>query len=539
MIKVFLAENELSVRDVVKETIDRENEEYEFVGEAADGEEAYKKILKEKPDILITDIELPVKDGFELCRLVKPSLPGMKIIILSEDERFETVRRAIGLGVSDYLKKPFSPKNLLVSLHRVTKKILSERKEKKSQSGHEKARSEEESLRKIGFLNDMLYSLITKDEADSRARELGLTFGKGSYHFLIFRIRKHLEEYNNESRSDEIGDRIRFCTESIFQDGVTYFRNGVDSWILLLRADTDEKCMEKILTLKSSLEKMMSKYPDTDFFGGVGSGTDTIDGLREAFESAEKAFSRRFIEDPCQIIIEETAREIQDKTFSTDNLDKLEYSRVLIERFLVKGTMDDLESFLDFYFQEIPEDNFQSFLMRQYLAVDVFVAINTFYKKNGIERKAEHYVDIFAERIRNVHTAQDMRKVLHKILSDTLARRDEMRGSKYAHAIDWAERYVNLHYMSEDISLNSVADYVNMNPSYFSSVFRKEKGITFVEYLTRVRLERAKELLLCSSLKISEIAYKVGYNDPQYFSHLFKKYNQCSPKDYRQNNRKN
>ena len=103
--------------------------------------------------------------------------------------------------------------------------------------------------------------------------------------------------------------------------------------------------------------------------------------------------------------------------------------------------------------------------------------------------------------------------------------------------IDWAERYVETNYMFEDISLNSVAEYVNMNPSYFSSVFRKEKGITFVEYLTRVRLERAKELLRCSSLKISEIAYKVGYNDPQYFSHLFKKYNQCSPKDYRQQNK--
>ena len=191
----------------------------------------------------------------------------------------------------------------------------------------------------------------------------------------------------------------------------------------------------------------------------------------------------------------------------------------------------------DFYFGEIPEDNFQSLLMRQYLAVDIFIAINTFYKKNGIERKSENYAEVFAEKIQNVHTVEDMRKVLQKVLSDTLARRDEISGSKYAHVIDWAERYVNTHYMSEDISLNSVAEYVNMNPSYFSSVFRKEKGITFVEYLTRVRLERAKELLLCSSLKISEIAYKVGYNDPQYFSHLFKKYNQCSPKDYRQQNK--
>lgn len=92
---------------------------------------------------------------------------------------------------------------------------------------------------------------------------------------------------------------------------------------------------------------------------------------------------------------------------------------------------------------------------------------------------------------------------------------------------------ISEHYMSEEISLNSVADSVGMSPSYFSSVFSKESGKTFVEFLTETRMEKAKELLMCSALKTSEIGYEVGYKDPHYFSYIFKKTQGCSPKDYR------
>lgn len=537
MIKIFLAESEETARCAMKEAVDWKNEGYVFSGAAGDGEEAYERILEKKPDVLITDADLPFIDGFELSRLVKEALPDIKIVILSNDEKFEYVRLAISMGVSDYLVKPVSPENLVSSLRGIKKKIQSEQEKQNQRPDEGKTVSESTSIKKMRLLNDLLYSTISEEEADRKAQDMGILLGKGVYRFLIFSVRKRSAEYNTENRMEEIGQRLEACAEDAFPKGAVCFRNGRDRWILLLRAETNEQSMEKLGTLKTGLGKMMREYPEMEYFGGVGYSAENISQLKDAFETAEKAFSRRFLEDSGQIIIEEEASLIQNKAFSTDNLDKLEYSRLLIERFLVKGTPDDLDSFLDFYFGEIPEDNFQSLLMRQYLAVDIFIAINTFCKKNGIERKSENYAEVFAEKIQNVHTVEDMRKVLQKVLSDTLARRDEISGSKYAHVIDWAERYVNTHYMSEDISLNSVAEYVNMNPSYFSSVFRKEKGITFVEYLTRVRLERAKELLLCSSLKISEIAYKVGYNDPQYFSHLFKKYNQCSPKDYRQQNK--
>ena len=99
--------------------------------------------------------------------------------------------------------------------------------------------------------------------------------------------------------------------------------------------------------------------------------------------------------------------------------------------------------------------------------------------------------------------------------------------------IESAKAKINEMYMSDDISLNAVAVSVGMSPSYFSSVFSREVGKTFVEYLTEIRMDKAKELLTCSPMKTSEIGYEVGYKDPHYFSYIFKKTQGCSPKEYR------
>ena len=108
MIKVFLVEDEVVIRDAIKNSIDWEQEGYEFVGEASDGELALPMILKEKPDILITDIRMPFMDGLELSRLVKKELPDTNIIILSGYDEFEYAKEAIKIGISDYLLKPVS-----------------------------------------------------------------------------------------------------------------------------------------------------------------------------------------------------------------------------------------------------------------------------------------------------------------------------------------------------------------------------------------------------------------------------------------------
>ena len=115
-------------------------------------------------------------------------------------------------------------------------------------------------------------------------------------------------------------------------------------------------------------------------------------------------------------------------------------------------------------------------------------------------------------------------------MNEAIELRDAESGRRYSDLIAAAKKEIENHYMTEEISLNTVAISVGMSPSYFSSIFSKEAGKTFVEYLTEVRIEKAKEFLMCSSMKTSEIGYEVGYKDPHYFSIYLKKCRDAHPK---------
>ena len=133
----------------------------------------------------------------------------------------------------------------------------------------------------------------------------------------------------------------------------------------------------------------------------------------------------------------------------------------------------------------------------------------------------------------NVQTVEQIRAETKKILASALAFRDARANSQYETVIHEAKEFITHHYSEPDLGLNDVAAQVNLSSSHFSTVFSRETGETFIEYLTRIRIEKAKELLRTTSLKSFEIAYTVGYKDPHYFSSVFKKNTGFSPREFR------
>ena len=129
------------------------------------------------------------------------------------------------------------------------------------------------------------------------------------------------------------------------------------------------------------------------------------------------------------------------------------------------------------------------------------------------------------------HSITALKESLIRLFEETMLLRDSQTASKYSQVLEEARAFIRGNYAREDISLNTVAARVNISPSYFSSIFSQEMGVTFVEYLTSVRMERAKELLMCSNMKTTEIGYEVGYKDSHYFGYLFKKTVGCTPKE--------
>lgn len=534
MIKIFLVEDEVVIRNAIKNSIDWGKEGYEFVGEAGDGELAYPKIMKEKPDILITDIRMPFMDGLELSKIVKKELPEIKILILSGFNDFEYAKEAIRIGVTDYLLKPISSAKLLEALAGVAGEIKKEQEEKALKEHYQNEMRENVEQEKFAFFTRMITGQVGMSEAIEYGKKYEMDLSAQAYTVFLFKVAMNLNEYESEEEAESVFARIDQIAQRIKQ--VYSFWRGAEGWAFLILGEDEEEVRQKRETLTENLEELMRKYPKVEYFGGTGSTVLRMRMLPEAYKDAMIVFSNRFAYESRQIIDMDMWKKIQEKgRLDAQNLDIMKKNREMIEHFLTNGTQEEVESFLDAYFQENPKENLKSEIMRQYVTIDSYITANSFMEKIGIEETLrQEEGKRLEESLQKIVSASGVRIYLQEMIQRVLELRDAMSGQRYSDIMETAKKYIAEQYMTETISLNTVSAKVNMSPSYFSAVFSREVGKTFVEYLTETRMRKAKELLMCSPMKTSEIGFEVGYKDPHYFSYIFKKTQGCSPKEYKQ-----
>lgn len=532
-IKVFLVEDEMIIRNGIKKSINWEKEGYIFAGEASDGELAYTAIMKAKPDILITDIKMPFMDGLELSSLIKKELPDIKIIILSGYDEFEYAKAAIRIGVTEYLLKPISAAKLLETLGEVAQIIRQEREEKELLVRYSEDTREKQEHDKMKLFSWLVMGDISMAEAVEAGKKYEMELSASCYRILLFKI---LTTSENRRQTEEM---IQACEEiegiALQTEGAYAFQRGVDGWAFLLTGEDETQMEEKSRQFSKQLRSCMEKFEGFEYFGGMGNSVVRIRNLNQAFREAEKAFAARFTKEANQILSIEEVNEIQEnRSIETKGFVEIGKSREILEKFLNNGTLEEVEVFSEEYIDQLQSDSLKSTLVRQYVVMDIYMVIMSFCEKFSItDMKLKKEVGELQSAIQSLHSLKEMKKYLSYLLSEAIELRDAVSGRRYSDLIATAKDMIDKNYMADDISLNTVAANVGMSPSYFSSIFSKESGKTFVEYLTEVRVEKAKELLMCSSMKTSEIGFEVGYKDPHYFSYIFKKTQGCSPKEYR------
>lgn len=535
-IKVFLVEDEMVIRRGIKNSIDWEKEGYIFCGEASDGELAYPMIIKEKPDILITDIRMPFMDGLELCKLVKKELPNIKILILSGYDEFDYAKEAIRLGVTEYLLKPISSGKLLEALNGVSESIRREKEDKDLVRKYMEEMRENTEHEKQKFFEQMIAGNLSMADALETGKKYEMNLSAGMYNLLLFRFT--LGEENR--KSGELLGEAEYAIEKLTErlEYVFEFQRGVEGWAFLLMADNEEQMSERVKELSKDLEEIMKNYSTIAYFGGIGQPVARLRELEESFREAERALAARFTMELNRIISVEDIRMAQNVDTLDDieitSFGEIEKTRTMLEKFLNNGAEDEIDEFVDVYINELPEENLKSVLMRQYIIMDAYIVMMSFCEKiEGIEGEMQAQSEELKNSMKTSQTLEEIKNYIRMLLKKIIGVRDTIRGRRYSDIIEIAKDQIRKTYMSDEISLNTIAAEVGMSPSYFSSIFSKEMGKTFVEYLTEIRMDRAKELLMCSSMKTSEIGYEVGYKDPHYFSYIFKKTQNCTPKEFR------
>ena len=542
MLKTFLVEDEVVIREMIKKMIPWEQYGFELAGEAADGEMALPLILKSKPDLLITDIKMPFMDGLTLCRLVKKELPDIRIVILSGYDDFNYAKQAISIGVEDYLLKPITKNAFIERLEEIHNRY---EHEKTQREYYEKFRLEMQEYEKNAS-RDFFETLVRADsdlaELYRRADKLNLDIVAEAYNILIFTPDTSEGNYNSyEECSDweaEVQDKIN--TYFLNHPVAILFRHQVFSYAILVKGQKDtiekntEECVKAIQDIMDQTERR------TDWFIAVGKSADRLSMLGHSYRTAVRANSFRYLYDghildyqSLEAQKENPSDSCREDSVQLRNVNINALNPAILQKFLSSGLAEEVDDFIRDYFNAIGQEPMGSLVFRNYVVLNVRFSVLSFLKKLGCddsEISGQEMENIMGETGKTIEAAV---AYCGKILKKAIALRDENAGDQNRSVLKLAVDFIDHNYMDEEISLNKAAHVANVSANHFSALFSQNMGQTFTEYLTDLRMSKAKELLRCTAMRSSEIAGEVGYKDAHYFSYLFKKTQGMTPSEYR------
>lgn len=535
MLTVFLVEDESIVREGLRDNIPWEQYGYRFAGEASDGEMALSMIQKLKPDVLLTDIKMPFMDGLSLSRIVHQELPDTKIIIISGYDDFEYARQAIAVGVEQYLLKPITRINLQKVLSDLKTKIEAEREQKNYQEKYQAESREHEQFVRTNFFIKVFEGRMPVQDIYEEAGKLSLKLNAPCYNLVMFKLQEKRDTGNNGYESEAFARK----REELLHHFMRYpeylaIRWNINTYCILVKSAVEqigeltERCLENIERMCRPTEEAF------EWYAAVGEPVERLSLLPQCYEGVNHLFSYRFLMPGTHIYTKAVTEKYmpREESGKIGDIDSAKVDPELIRDFLAKGSREEIGDFVNSYLHSIQEA-VKSRLFQNYLVFHIHFAAMGYVEALGYDKK-ELLALLGEEQIQEVNLEFDeLSSYIQNILAKAMELRDRESDNQSRKVLKKALEYIEENYQQESMSLNSVAGEVNVSANYFSAVFSQAMQLTFVEYVTQKRMEKAKKLLRQTEKHSGEIALEVGYKDPHYFSFVFKKTQGCTPREYR------
>ena len=542
MLRLMIVDDEQIIREALSSMIDYTSLGYEVIATAKNGMEAYDRIRDDYPDVVITDIKMPFMDGLTLARLAKKEIPGLKVVILSGYDDFNYAKQAIGIGVEDYLLKPITKNALIERLSEIRSRYEHEKTQKEYYEKFQREMQAYEKNSSRDFFEALVDGSMDMMEVYKRAEKLGLDIVAEAYNVLIFTMNcdedfsGQRDEYSSwEAESLELLENF-FAGHS----SAMLFRSNIFSYGVLLKGQR-ETIEENTRACVDEIRKILSRQDGRrEWFLAVGQSVERLSQIQKSYHTASRAFSQRYLYDENILYYDEmeTMEHPGGQAETEDNayLQKVDVNALnpaILQKFLSNGLQEETENFVKDYFYAIGQEPMESLVFRNYVILNVRFSVISFIKGLGCDTNEMESADteeVLAESGKNMESAIAYAK---KMISQAIEIRDQNSGNKNRSILKTAVDFIDSHYMDEEISLNTVANVANVSSNHFSALFSQNMGQTFIEYLTTLRMNKAKELLRCTGMRSSEIAGEIGYKDAHYFSYLFKKTQGMTPSDYR------
>jgi two-component system response regulator YesN len=521
--RLLISDSEAGIGEMVQKSVPLSDIGLELVGVATNGAELLRLADALYPDVILTEISLPIEDGLECVRRIRPQGACIHFIVMSASRRFEHVYKALKYGVNDYILKPINPGELTETLRKAVAEVHRARENASS-------RDHSEAIREL-FANTLSSELdLLKKPLEEINRIYDTHFHSGFFcellirvdhtkdAILVFDIFPKLQQKIIELITDHCR---RYCHDILFRrrfNEIMAILNFPESYYSEIK--------DELYKLLESIKGVIAAYDDLDVTLSMGGVYDSISMIVKSRDEAHSAAWTRMSRGAGKVLFWEEKDTCPD--FLKQRLG------ILNERFKQACAILDIDEFkkcaAEFF--RLPDE----LLSRREAKALVMGTLDYFYEVNSelIESfadKGKMYNETkqilllscsFSEFKRNF--ISQFTKVFEQIIAASLT-----KNIKY---VRQAIQYVEINF-NKKIGLEAVAKKVHLSPVYFSHIFKRETGKNFTEYVNEYRVSVAKTILKESTNSIKEVAYELGYSDPRYLSKVFKKIVGIDPTAYR------
>lgn len=526
--KVMLVDDEEEVREAMKRRIDWEEIGFTVVASAENGEDALEKAEIYEPDVVMTDIQMPFMDGLTMLKKLKVQIPDLRSVIFSGYDEFEYAKEAIRLESEEYILKPIDADELREVFMRIKTRLDEQMSNKRDIEQLKKYYEQSIPMLKNQILIGLLEGRETEADMKRYQVEYDLPIESAFYSVGVFAIDRD-EQSDTKLNRSLLAVSLKQIVDERFAEGTNVLTiNYLDMVVVLARLKSTAEHADFVNRM-DMICKVGMKILGTNVVAGIGRVYGTAESIHDSFNEAKDAtYYRMFIEGSQALFIGdiEPGGDIEDyieekqirhlirevKVGDSDSIDA--EVRQIIDKF--KKNSISIEQLHLFYAEFLVE---LSRLARGHAVVaDDFSIVDISVKSELVEFSS---LEAFGDRI-----AQLCKLVHGKISSERVDTTKKLAED--------AKQYIMDHYSESGLSVDEICSHLGVGATYFSSVFKKDTGCSFVSYLTKVRMEEAQRLLDTTDEKSYIIAGMVGYDEPNYFSYVFKKQFGVSPSKYRQ-----
>lgn len=525
--RIMIADDEKWVRATIKSLIPFEKLGMELMCEAANGIEALELCRSGMPDILLTDIMMPGLTGLDLIKELKECAPNLKIAIISGYSDFEYAKTAMKYGINDYLLKPVDEAELIQVLEKFKHALCEQERQKDAKLREKEAYRRALPVMCEAFLNRVVSgNYLTAEGIRSELSKYGVSL-PGQYFSIAVISPDDVHAFDSRENSNYFKTIVKRVMKKALK--AVSFTNPANSRAVISIFSLDCKDNGSFMPAFEMIARLVNRRFDTTVSAGISAPTRQLGMLPQLYVQALTALDARFFKNP---------RGIHHYTASGFSEDvPVQLTEELLNKIVLNLKLSNIQtafSYIDNVASTFRQHgNIKPELVREFfwqLVQSIISMLNIqipFIRHESMLTGEHPY-----ERIRSALFLAQLEGYTRDVLQNIFDFYHDRNPVNNANLVENAKRVIETNYFG-DISLEQVAKHVHLSPAYLSELFKKETGMSFIDYKTIVRMENAKKLLNSTSLNIYDISSKVGYSDPKYFSKLFKKITGKTVYEYR------